>query len=166
MALGRSDDDPSSRSGGIAGVRSACGLDEQQLRLLVGERLVLDADRHDEELARTEDDLRARQADRQLPMSTKKRSSVSSWWCQTNSPLTLTTMMSCPLNRATVRGDQCSSKDASFCSRLTTPVDRDGTRRGSDGRLRDGSSRPYPEPAMALFHLATITPTKDELIAR
>src|SRR5688572_5329423 len=53
------------------------------------------------------------------PLSTRKRSSVSSCLCQTNSPWALTTITSCPLNWATVRGCQCSENVASFASRLT-----------------------------------------------
>jgi len=43
---------------------------------------------------------------------------VSAWLCQTNSPSTLTTITSCPLNVATVRGDQCSVNWSSFAARL------------------------------------------------
>src|SRR5258708_11172324 len=52
------------------------------------------------------------------PCSTRKKSSVSSCLCQTNSPLTLTTMRSCPLNCPTTLGCQCSVKVDSFCARL------------------------------------------------
>lgn len=54
---GASDRDSRSRGLGIAGVRCARRLNEEQLGLFFGERLMLDTDRHDEELSRTEDDL-------------------------------------------------------------------------------------------------------------
>src|SRR3989442_8802800 len=53
------------------------------------------------------------------PLSTRKKSSVLSCLCQTNAPLTFTTMRSCPLNSPTVRGCQCSVKVESFSARLT-----------------------------------------------
>src|SRR6266576_2190141 len=48
------------------------------------------------------------------PFRTRKKSSVSSCLCQTNSPFTFTTMTSQLLNWVTVRGDQCSENVASF----------------------------------------------------
>src|SRR5512146_140814 len=53
------------------------------------------------------------------PLSTRKKSSVSSCLCQTNSPSTFTTMTSQALNCATVRGDQWSENVASFSERST-----------------------------------------------
>src|SRR5258708_22987358 len=49
------------------------------------------------------------------PFRTRKKSSVSSCLCQTNSPFTFTTMTSQLLNWATTQGDQCSENVAS-CS--------------------------------------------------
>src|SRR5271165_1583793 len=52
------------------------------------------------------------------PLRTKKKSSVSSCLCQTNSPLTLTTIRSFPLNCPTTRGCQCSENVDSLSARL------------------------------------------------
>src|ERR1700726_136907 len=49
-----------------------------------------------------------------VPFRTRKKSSVSSCLCQTNSPCTFTTMTSQSLNCVTVRGDQCSANVDSF----------------------------------------------------
>src|SRR5687768_11696321 len=62
---------------------------------------------------------RSRSSIVRCPLRTRKRSSVSSCLCQTNSPWAFTTITSCPLNWATVRGCQCSENVASFASRLT-----------------------------------------------
>src|SRR3981081_4751078 len=51
------------------------------------------------------------------PRRTRKKSSVSSCLCQTNSPFTFTTMTSQLLNWATARGDQFSENVASFSDR-------------------------------------------------
>src|SRR5262245_31221630 len=53
-----------------------------------------------------------------LPLRTRKKSSVSACECQTNSPFTFTTITSCPLNCATILGDQCSENAESFSLRL------------------------------------------------
>ena len=56
------------------------------------------------------------------PAFQDKKSSVSGWACQTNSPFALTTITSWPLKAATIFGDQCSLKAESFCSRLTLGI--------------------------------------------
>src|SRR5450755_3838873 len=48
------------------------------------------------------------------PCRTRKKSSVSSCLCQTNSPFNFTTMTSQLLNRAIARGEKCSENVASF----------------------------------------------------
>ncbi len=52
-----------------------------------------------------------------LPFSTRKKSSVSSCLCQVNSPFSLATIRSWPLNWPTTRGCQGSLKVASFSAR-------------------------------------------------
>src|SRR5262245_663810 len=52
------------------------------------------------------------------PLSTRKKSSVLSCLCQTNAPLTFTTIRSCPLNSPTVQGCQCSAKVESLPGEL------------------------------------------------
>src|SRR5687767_444746 len=52
------------------------------------------------------------------PLRTRKKSSVSGCECQTNSPFTLTTMRSWPLNWPTVRGWKVSVKVESLSARL------------------------------------------------
>src|SRR5690242_9743280 len=56
------------------------------------------------------------------PFSTRKKSSVSGWECQTNSPFTFTTMTSWPLNWLTILGDQWSENSASLSARRTGAV--------------------------------------------
>src|SRR5262245_21085443 len=53
-----------------------------------------------------------------FPLGTRKKSSVSSCLCQTNSPFTFTTITSWALSCATVLGDQYSENVASFSVRL------------------------------------------------
>src|SRR5262245_18512937 len=53
-----------------------------------------------------------------FPLRTRKKSSVSSCLCQTNSPFTFTTIRSWALSCATVLGDQYSENVASFSVRL------------------------------------------------
>ena len=55
---------------------------------------MLDAARNDEYLARAENDVTVTQLDLELTVMTRKSSSVSSWVCHTNSPLTFTTLIS------------------------------------------------------------------------
>src|SRR5262245_53419408 len=63
------------------------------------------------------------------PLSTRKKSSVSSCLCQTKVPLTLTTIRSCPLNSPTVLGCQCSVNAASFSARLMAFMSREESER-------------------------------------
>src|SRR6185503_21168686 len=56
-----------------------------------------------------------------MPFRTRKKSSVSSCLCQTNSPFTFTTMTAQLLNCVTVRGDQCSENVDSFSDRSIAP---------------------------------------------
>src|SRR3569623_393598 len=53
------------------------------------------------------------------PFSTRKKSSVSGWECQMNSPFTFTTMTSWPLNWLTIFGDQWSENSTSLSARRT-----------------------------------------------
>jgi hypothetical protein len=65
------------------------GLDEEDVRLLVGDRPVLDALRHDVEVARAELDVPSRSSIRMRPFRTRKKSSVSSCLCHDERPLHL-----------------------------------------------------------------------------
>src|SRR4051794_22752116 len=53
-----------------------------------------------------------------VPWRTRKKSSVASCLCHTNSPLTLTTITSRSLSWATVLGRQYSANEASLAERL------------------------------------------------
>src|SRR4029453_17241227 len=63
--------------------------------------------------------VRSRNSMSSSPSRTKNNSSVSSWWCQMNSPSTLAILTSLPLYRVTILGAQCSEKLPSFSARLT-----------------------------------------------
>src|SRR6185437_15068487 len=62
--------------------------------------------------------VRSRISMSKMPFKTRKKSSVSSCLCHTNSPMTLTTITSELFSCATVRGDQWSENVSSFAARL------------------------------------------------
>ena len=78
----------------IAGVGRSTRLDQQQMRLFLGKRLVLDATRHDEEFARPEHNFPFAQPDDQPTLQHQKEVIGVGVGVPDDSPRTLTTMMS------------------------------------------------------------------------
>ncbi len=108
-------------------------FDQQDVRFFFRDRQMLDLLRHDEDFARPKVTSRSRKRMVSLPLSTRKKSSVSACECQTNSPLTFTTIRSWPLNAPTTRGAQCSSNCASLSARLIlSPMAASGVRENVD----------------------------------
>src|SRR5829696_8309215 len=54
------------------------------------------------------------------PVKARNTSSISCW-CQTNSPLALTSLNCQPFDSAMILGDQCSVKRPNFCAMSTAP---------------------------------------------
>jgi hypothetical protein len=77
---------------GVARVDRIPRLDQEDMRLLVGLRALLDAAGDDEHLGLVEFDVAIAELNCQAPLRTRKKSSVSSCFCRTNSPSTLTTI--------------------------------------------------------------------------
>jgi hypothetical protein len=81
---------------------------------------MLNPNRHDEEITWSERHVAVRQPNRQAALEDQEEVIGVVVMMPDEVTLTFTTITSCPLNWATVRGDQCSWNSVSFCSRLTT----------------------------------------------
>jgi hypothetical protein len=84
--------------GGIARVRGACGLDEQEVGLILRAWAVLNALRHDEELTWPEGDISVLHLNSDSALQDKEEVVGIRMCVPYEITLDLTTMRSCPLN--------------------------------------------------------------------
>jgi len=94
--------DNSTRSSGlgVAGILRTGWFNQQDVGFLLSHGAMLDALGHHEHLSRAQGDVPIPHLDGDSPLSTRKKSSVLSCLCQTNAPLTFTTMEVVPIELA------------------------------------------------------------------
>src|SRR5262249_40140737 len=82
---------------------------------------------------------------RNRPSTTRNSSSSASWWCQMNSPLSLTSLTCMSLISPTILGDQCSLRRLKRSARFTTLIAA-STRAAGSGALLNRAQRESARP--------------------
>jgi hypothetical protein len=103
----------------VARVQRRGRHEQEDVSLLLGNRPVFDATRHDQEFTLLQPDVPISELHPKPALDDQEEFVLLSWWCQTNDPWNLTSFTIWPFNSPTIFGFHCSLNCASFSLRFT-----------------------------------------------